>query len=421
MGIHGFLPALLSGVLTLAAAMPALAETRLYQWTDAQGRVQYSDQAPENNPAANARSISTRPQLPPVRTFKPVPLPAGKLLPVAVALPEYSALQSAGTLGRLYIAADCINPSEIGWADLQGGGSIFLEGNRRHLAESAAKVLRDLGYDAQGVVVDSDWNNIAAAGGLRLVPVIRAVDARVCTSKFTSTQVRRDDIPRLIQVSGDRAGIWIQVRWELWRKGGRYPVKIFDTEGANMQWRDNGSLWLVTHEALREATRNLAGYPGLGATLKSTSAMGSLPAAESSASSSLDSAKESVSGFIDNMTARFTIRAKVAQALGLVSPLKPAIVNFYQENGRWPTDITALLPPGAKLAQEGLIDDVTLTPEGALRIAFAKEVSPQGWLRLTPQDNNNMRIDWACSSNLPPAALDFGGNVKCQSRPDQRY
>ncbi len=401
------------GVVLAALLLPAAAETRLYQWTDAEGRVQYSDKAPESNPAATARSIVTQPQLPAVRTFKPLPLPAGKLVPIAVALPDYSALQNAVDLGRLYVAADCINPSQIGWTELMGPGSIFMDGNRKFLAESAAKTLRDLGYDAEAADSDSAWHQLAAAGALRLVPVIRAVDARVCTSKNTGTQLRRDDVPRLIQVSGDRAGIWMQVRWELWRKDGRFPVKIFETEGANLQWRNNGSLWLVTHEAIRAAARNLAGYPGLAASLRPSSAMGT--------SAPATTVTDRVADIMDNVSARFILRAKVAQALALVMPLKPAIASFYQENGRWPTDVEALVPGAAKLGQAGLVDAVTLTPEGAIRIAFAKEVMPRGWLRLSPQDNNNMRIDWVCSSNLPAAALDMGGNIKCQSLPGQYY
>ncbi len=401
-----------AALLSLLMA-PAAAETRLYQWTDAQGRVQYSDRAPESNPALTARSIITQPQLPPARSFKPLPAPTGKLLPVAVALPDYAALQNAMDLGRFYVAADCINPSEIGWTELTGPGSIFMEGNRKFLAESAARTLRDLGYDAQAVDNDSEWQSLAAAGALRLVPVLRALDARVCASKSTGLQLHRDEVPRLIQVAGDRAGLWMQLRWELWRKGDRFPLKIFETEGASLQWRTNGSLWMVTHEAMRAATRNLAGYPSLGASLRQTSATGS--------SAALASVNDSVSGLLDGLSARFIVRARVAQSLALVIPLKPAIVNFYQENGRWPTDIAAVVPPGAKLEQEGLVDKVTLTPEGAIRIAFAKEVAPRGWLRLTPQDNNNMRIDWVCSSNLPAVALDLGGNLKCQSQPGQYY
>lgn len=408
--VQGLLSVVVAGFLTGLCSL-AQAESRLYQWTDAQGRVQYSDKAPEGSPVATSSSaLATQPRLPAVRSFKPLALPPGKLAPLAVALPDYAALQNAANLGRLYVAADCINPSEIGWAQLMGPGSIFMEGNRQYLAESAAKVLRDLGYDAQVASTDSEWQSLATAGALRLVPVIRAIDARVCTSKFTGTQVRHDDIPRLIQVSGDRAGIWLQLRWELWRKGGRFPVKIFDTEGANLQWRDNGSLWLVTHEAMRDATRNLAGYPGLGKALREQAAG---PAVISAAPAASKEEGFSLSGLVDGMSARFTLQPKVAQAMGLLSPLKPIVVESYLENGRWPVDLQALLPPGTRLDQPGLIDKVTLGQDGELVVNFAAEVKAGAWLKLKPRDNH-INVQWECRSNLPAEALG-GSNGFCKS------
>ncbi|MGH8494309.1 MAG: pilin [Moraxellaceae bacterium] len=387
----------------MLASSVGLADGRLYQWTDAAGRVQYSDRAPESNPAASAQSLSSQPQLPAVRHFPPAALPAGKLAAVAVVLPDFSAVQSSVSLGRLYVAADCINPSEIGWEQLMGGGSIFMEGNQKYLAESAAKTLRDLGYDAKAATTESEWQSLATAGALRLVPVIKAVDARICASKFTSTQVRRDDIPRLIQVSGDRAGIWLQVRWELWRKNGKFPLKIFETEGANLQWRDNGSLWMVTHEALRDAARNLAGYSGLGSALRAQYASPVL-------SAPAPVAKEdsfSLSGLVDGLSARYTLQPKVAQALGLISPLKAIVVESYLSDGRWPVDLQALLPPGTRLDQPGLIDKVSMGQEGEIVVGFAEGVKAGAWLKLKPRDNH-INVQWECRSNLPAEAL--GGN-----------
>ncbi|MDQ8037978.1 MAG: pilin [Pedobacter sp.] len=408
-GIQRVLPALMAGFL-IGLCGGVQAESRLYQWTDAQGRVQYSDKAPDGSPAASTSNLATQPQLPAVRTFPPVALPPGKLAPLAVAQPDYSALQNAVNLGRLYVAADCINPSEIGWTELMGPGSIFMDGNRKFLAESAARTLRDLGYDAKATVFDSEWSEIATAGGLRLVPVITAVDARVCLPRHTGNQVRRDDIPRLVQVSGERAGIWMQVRWELWRKGGRFPLKIFETEGASLQWNGNSSLWLVAHEAIRVSARNLAGYPGLGKALREQSAN---PVVISAAPPAKKEESFSLSGLVDGMQARFRLQPKVAQAMGLISPLKPIIVESYMESGRWPVDLQALLPAGTQLNEPGLIEKVTMGQEGEIVVTFASEVQAGAWLKLKPRDNH-INVQWSCSSNLPAQALG-GENGFCKS------
>lgn len=407
--VQRLLPAVVAGFL-MGLCGGVQAESRLYQWTDAQGRVQYSDKAPEGNPAASSNNIASQPQLPAVRTFPPLALPPGKLAPLAVALPDYSALQNAVNLGRIYVAADCINPSEIGWAELMGPGSIFMDGNRKFLAESAARTLRDLGYDAKATVFDSEWNALATAGGLRLVPVITKVDARICLPRHNGNQVRQDDIPRLVQVSGERAGIWMQVRWELWRKGGKFPLKIFETEGASLQWNGNSSLWLVAHEAIRTSARNLAGYPGLGKALREQGASSVVIAAAAAAE------KEesfSLSGLVDGLNARFILQSKVAQAMGFVSPLKVVVVQSYAESGRWPVDLQALVPAGTQLNEPGLIEKVAMGQEGEIVVTFAGEVREGAWLKLKPRDNN-ISVQWSCSSNLPAQALG-GENGFCKS------
>lgn len=411
-GIQRLLPVVMAGVLTGACGV-VQAESRLYQWTDAQGRVQYSDKAPEDKPVASSSSLATQPQLPAVRTFPPVALPPGKLAPLAVAQPDYSALQNAANLGRLYVAADCINPSEIGWAELMGPGSIFMDGNRKFLAESAARTLRDLGYDAKATIFDSEWNDIATAGGLRLVPVIRAVDARVCLPRHTGNQVRREDIPRLVQVSGERAGIWIQVRWELWRKGGKFPLKIFDTEGASLQWNGNSSLWLVAHEAIRVSARNLAGYPGLGKALRE---QGANPVVISPAPAKAEESF-SLSGLVEGLSARFTLQPKVAQTMGFISPIKVIVVQSYAESGRWPVDLQALVPPGTQLSEPGLIDKVSMGQDGEIVVSFADAVKAGAWLKLKPRDNH-INVQWSCISNLPAEALGGEGGF-CKSTASQ--
>lgn len=385
--------AILAGLVLAATAQ---ADGRLYQWTDANGRVHFSDSAPAEGAAATARAVGTPPALPRVNTYKPVSLPAGKLVPVAVTLPDYAALQGPREMGKLYLAADCINPTALGWKELQGPGSIFMEGNRRYLAESIAGVLKAQGYDAEVAASDDRWQQLAAAGALRLVPKVIAVDVRVCAPRHTSLQIRQNDIPRLVQVAGERAGSWMKIRWELWRKDGRFPLKVFETEGAFMQWQEATSLWNVMHESARQAARNLTGYPVLGKTLLLPAAPAA-PAATASATSGL-------TGWMEALTARFTQQSRVANVMAIVSPFKVMVTNYYQEEGRWPTDIAALEPDPARRRQADMVDDVALGPDGEIIVSLSPKIHPRGYLRLKPSEGG-MAIHWACRSNLPAEAL----------------
>lgn len=407
MNINAFSRSLRYGALLagLVLAATAQADSRLYQWTDANGRVHFSDSAPAEGAAARNRTVGVAPALPRVNTYKPASLPAGKLAPLAIVLPDYSALQGPRELGRLYLAADCINPTVLGWKELQGPGSIFMEGNRRYLAESIAGVLKAQGYDAEVAASDDRWQQLAAAGALRLVPKVIAVDVRVCAPRHTSLQVRQNDIPRLVQVAGERAGSWMKIRWELWRKDGRFPLKVFETEGAFMQWQEATSLWNVMHESARLAARNLTGYPVLGKALL-------LPAAPA-APATTASATSALTGWMDALTARFTQQSRVANVVAMVTPFKAMVATYYQEEGRWPTDIAALEPDPERRRQVDMVDDVALGPEGEIIVSLSPKLHPRGYLRLKPSDGG-MALSWSCRSNLPADVLG-GPDGFCRS------
>lgn len=409
MNINALARRLHSGTLLAGLVLTATAQAdgRLYQWTDANGRVHFSDSAPAEGAAARARAVGNPPALPRVNTYRPASLPAGKLAPVAVALPDYAALQGPREMGRLYLAADCINPTVLGWKDLQGPGSIFMEGNRRYLAESIAGVLKAQGYDAEVAASDDRWRQLAAAGALRLVPKVIAVDVRVCAPRHTSLQIRQNDIPRLVQVAGERAGSWMKIRWELWHKDGRFPLKVFETEGAFMQWQEATSLWNVMHESARQAARNLTGFPVLGKTLL-------LPAAPPvAATATASDAASGLVGWMDALTARFTQQSRVANVMAIVSPFKVMVTNYYLEEGRWPTDIAALEPDPARRRQVDMVEDVALGPDGEIIVSLSPKIHPRGYLRLTPSEGG-MAISWACRSNLPVEALG-GPDGFCRS------
>lgn len=397
-------------VATVLAAPVAYAEKRLYQWTDATGRVHFSDTAPAESAVDNSRALRTAPSLPSVTSYRPAALPAGRLLPLALALPDYSALKASPAgpgkeLGKMYVAADCINPTALQWHDLQGPGSIFMDGNRRYLAESMAGVLSTQGYDVEVAATEQRWQELAGSGALRLVPQVLAVNVLVCAPKYTGVQIRQNDIPRLIQVSGERAGTWMKIRWQLWAPGGKKPLTVFETEGAFMEWQSPTSLWNVMNESARHATRNLSGYPALGKALRA-------PAAKKESVSAAPDAS-SFSGMIDSLMARFTLQPKVAQALVLVMPVKTLVVEEYMLNERWPTDIKAILPDGADVRQADLVDEVALGQEGEIIVTLSSKVYPRGYLRLKPK-YNGLSVSWACRSNLPASALG-GENGFCHS------
>lgn len=116
---------------------------------------------------------------------------------------------------------------------------------------------------------------------------------------------------------------------------------------------------------------------------------------------------------VQAQVASLTLQARVAQAMALVSPVKVMVVEFYMEQGRWPTDISALVPDAAELREPGVVDRVALGSAGEIVVTLSPQLSPKGWLRLTPA-NRSVAVTWSCSSNLPASALG-GPDGFCRS------
>lgn len=116
---------------------------------------------------------------------------------------------------------------------------------------------------------------------------------------------------------------------------------------------------------------------------------------------------------VEEQVANLTLQARVAQAMALVSPVKVMVVESYMEEGRWPTDIAALIPDAANLREPGVVDRVALGQAGEIVVTLSPRLSPKGWLRLTPA-NRSVAVTWSCSSNLPASALG-GPDGFCRS------
>lgn len=116
---------------------------------------------------------------------------------------------------------------------------------------------------------------------------------------------------------------------------------------------------------------------------------------------------------VQAQVASLTLQARVANALALVSPVKVMVVEFYMEEGRWPTDLATLVPNAAELREPGVVDRVALGQAGEIVVTLAPGMYPKGWLRLTPT-NRSVAVTWGCSSNLPASALG-GPDGFCRS------
>jgi len=96
---------------------------------------------------------------------------------------------------------------------------------------------------------------------------------------------------------------------------------------------------------------------------------------------------------------RYTIRAQVAEGLSLSGPFKPAIVEFYNNNGAFPTDNTAagLEAPGEYAGK--YVSSVTVNgPVVSIQYGNNANAQINGRILTLTAIGNLGSVGWDCSS-----------------------
>lgn len=107
---------------------------------------------------------------------------------------------------------------------------------------------------------------------------------------------------------------------------------------------------------------------------------------------------------------RYTIRAQIAEGLGLVSPFKPAVAEFYNDNGAFPTDNTAagLAAPGDYAGK--YVSSITVNgPVVSIQYGNSANAQINGRIVTMTAIDNIGSVSWDCTSGgtildeyLPP-------------------
>ncbi len=114
---------------------------------------------------------------------------------------------------------------------------------------------------------------------------------------------------------------------------------------------------------------------------------------EASVQRSVDNARQTM----DTQAAEMNQRALVSDAVQRASMFRAALTEYYQTNGRWPTDADEAGLPSPSEMRGGAVRTVTIGAQGAVTIALDDRFGAGSVVVLKPNANAASGIvDWNC-------------------------
>ncbi|MDZ7922454.1 MAG: pilin, partial [Marinagarivorans sp.] len=109
------------------------------------------------------------------------------------------------------------------------------------------------------------------------------------------------------------------------------------------------------------------------------------------------------------------IRAKLAQVFALVSPLKLAALEHYQNTLKFPSQFEELGYKRQEFEDGKLIDRIEFTAEGGILLQLGKDFDPNSKLLLLSDALKNHQIfKWQCKTNIPQHYLGPISAAACE-------
>ena len=100
----------------------------------------------------------------------------------------------------------------------------------------------------------------------------------------------------------------------------------------------------------------------------------------------------------------YVTRAKVSEGIVLADPIKFAVVDFHDQNGKFPDDNAAANVPIATDIKGHSVQKVEITAGGIVVVTFGDPAIAGQTITLTPSASGQGFV-WNCTSSLPPALL----------------
>ncbi len=381
-------------------------QAAIYKWTDAQGKVHYSDQKVDEKASEQKVSVGSMPSAQSVVLAQPIKFSAAKPSRwLAVMKPELSVAESDAQSGKqfsFYFGGDCVSPTSLSL-------DAFKKRNPRYLMDATdmqEEIIRQLdSYNYRNLHFKSDapMRDLDNNEGYILQVSILDFKVNACVRKLRTPQ----DSGLLDQFSissFDKTNAWIKLRWTMKSSAGEKIIATNTSEGAlnNIDGTDSPIAGMLKAVYKNSITNMIADPQFTSAMMPSqpsiagaAAALGRTPKPEVKPEST------GLSALPSKIQNTYVTRANFAKAVTLVNPLRISISSYYAEHGEWPTNFSDIDIDSSTLSEPGVVDSVSLRLGGVLHVKLSADAFGAGhYFQMIPDTKRSTMIDWACKTTL---------------------
>jgi hypothetical protein len=396
---------LLSLIIVLLFAPSASAQ--IYKWTDAQGKVHYSDKKIADTAQAQDINLGTMPAAKAVESLTANRYqnerPSLYLLRHELAMDKLN-LSSSANFAYFYFGGDCVSPTAVSYGEyvkrykhsLPKSDDIFLYEGRvfnqyRIRTENATYAI-----DNPRSVIDADGNQ-----PLKLQVEVVNMRVNACL-KNTQKSTVSGNLDKISGYGFDKANVWLQLRATITTASDDIVLLNTLTEGAaNDIAGHSGNIARLAIAAYEQAITNLIANPTFIELLTPKSKVQAINISENK-----PAAPQESEGLLNRLANKLQFnsvtKSRLAEVLSLVNPTRFSITQYYADVGKWPNSFSDINLSSSDFTQKDLIDAAELRLGGVLHLRLARSTFGENEVvQLIPKPiMNGQSIDWECRTSL---------------------
>lgn len=407
----------LLGVILLCSSANVYAA--VYKWTDAQGKVHYSDQKLDQTASEQSVSVGVMPKAPIVAVAEPAkykndhPSKWLSVSEVNFALSQEDRLRTNGV--NFYFGGDCVTPSSMNFNEFEKRFGKNLD-SAYSLQKAATLTLSRQGYRNTFLNPDDPKRKIDNNEGYILKLDIVNIKINACVPRLRSPQ-DSGLLDKFGFSSYEKSNVWLRLKWSVENPmGDKVFASGFSEGSANDFQGQNATINYTFKSAFDNSFANAIASTEFITMMNppqsiagAAANLGVRPRVEVSATP--EEPKSGLSALPGKIQNTYIARANFAKALMLVNPLRISISNYYAEREQWPTYFSDIDVDVKNLREPGIVEAVSLRVGGRLYVTLAEEAfGPKQVFELIPNTARQTMIDWECKTTLDKSL--WMGNCK---------
>ncbi len=403
-------------LLIVILLLHANTSAAVYKWTDAEGRVHYSDKKTSTDARETSVDVKFMPDARYVESHVPE-VYAGRdiddWLSIAVPANKFTDGFPGDIKKRVhfYFGGDCVSPTSLSLSDLFLRYPLSID-KSYSLDREVKHTFKKYSY---GIISSRLDDYSKYKGRIRHNLFVELVDIKInaCAQRIPVGK-QTGLLDDFHTNSFKKSNVWLRLKWTIVDKETKEIYVETYTEGAanKVNGRDK-SMSGIYRSALARGAENLLAADVFLSYLDNNQIQPEnkrvvvVPPAPSE--------KSLLSKVGDFFELSYIKASKLTQAYSLVVPLKTRFAEYYLINGTWPISFESLNLDSGSLHEPGLIRNVELYGGGVIHVLLDEQEFGVGhYFEITPRISDSMgnqNINWDCMTSLDEA-YQMGGCLR---------